>query len=74
MDDIYRVYFKDLLKTTQKKIRKWFEDHDIDIYHDEEGVKRSIEEVYDSKIPFYGFLWVDDSEEEDTIFMDMMVV
>ena len=72
MGEILKVYFKDLRVAVQRRIKKIFEEHDIDVYVDEEGKKRNIKEMYDSKVPFFGFLW-EDEVEEDTIFMDEMV-
>ena len=72
MGDILKLYFKDLRVNIQRKIRKFFEKHDIDTYEDEKGEKRNIDEMYDSKVPFFGFIWLEEVVE-DRSAMDGMV-
>lgn len=63
--NILRVFFKDLLKISQKKIRKWFEEHEYVHYMDEHGERRHIDEMYNNVIPILCFY--DDGIKEESI-------
>ena len=57
------VYWKDLLKATQKKIRRFYEKHDV----------TGLELVYASEAPILVLMVFDEGDLDNTDAMDDMV-
>ena len=62
-DEIYEIYFKDLLKKTQKRIMTFYKKHKV----------TGLEQVYDSTEPIIILVVFDENDLVDTSAMDNMV-